>query len=177
MAATTSPSPNQSSVSSLVDGPMYHLCRARHCASIALARDAFNCCFLARALTCSPFTRRSLPCGPPASGVPHLAPHRPQTCWALPRQQHRPSYPPMHYFCWSTVMATRDDTPRSQVVSERLGLRPTVQLNQPKVVRVRASMHATIQVQQLVMVSKCVLACPGSLELLMYVVTWKVTMY
>jgi len=155
MAATTSPSPDQSS---LVDGPMYHLCCARHCASIALVRDAFNCCFLTRALTCSPFTRRSLPCGPPASGAHHLAPHRPhrpQTCWALPRQQHRPSYPPMHYFCWPTVMATRDDTPRSQVVSERLGLCPTVQLNQPKVVHGRASMHATIRVQQLVMVRVC----------------------
>jgi len=74
-------------------------------------------------------------------------------------------------------MATRDDTPRSQVVSERLGLCPTVQLNQPKVVHGRASMHATIRVQQLVMVSECVLACPGSLEFLMYVVTCKVTVY
>ncbi|KAI0284913.1 hypothetical protein BC826DRAFT_1179144 [Russula brevipes] len=34
----------------------------------------------------------------------------------------------------------------------------TVQLNQPRVDRVRASMHATIPVQQLVMVPECVLA-------------------
>ncbi|KAI0284850.1 hypothetical protein BC826DRAFT_1179196 [Russula brevipes] len=46
---------------------------------------------------------------------------------------------------------------------------PTVQLNQPKVdrIRLRASMHATIPVQQLVMVPECVLARPEvDLELL-----------
>ncbi|KAI0288330.1 hypothetical protein BC826DRAFT_1188482 [Russula brevipes] len=115
-----------------------------------LPREGINLLLLLRT-----FARRSSHCGSPGFRRAPLGTTSPATRCALPRQQHRQSYPPMHHFRWFTVMATRDDAPRSQVMRERLGLHPgcqagpTVQDNQPKVIRVRAGMHATIRVQQL----------------------------